>query len=230
MSAPSISVVVPTWNEEEFLGPCLQALVDQSHVADEIIVIDGGSTDETAAVAASFGKQIRFLLSPMKGRKLQMNWGASRVRSEFVLFCHADNICEPSLLEILVTEIQRYGLVGGGCHTHYEPSSIGLKLTEALGNGASRFTGMFGSSRCMFMRLDLFKAVGGFDLRSAEEGYDTCRKLLQFGPLRLVNALAITSGRRFSGQFWKTFLSWFVFVGSAVFGIPGQWAEKLFYK
>ena len=86
----SISVVVPTLNEQEHLPATLTRVALAP--GDELIVVDGGSTDNTVAIARQFTSYV--LISP-PGRALQMNHGARQARGDVLLFLHADTLLPP---------------------------------------------------------------------------------------------------------------------------------------
>ncbi len=87
------SVVIPAYNAEATIGHCLRALATQTHPPDEVIVVDDGSTDGTAAVAREAGAD-QVLTLPHQGRSAARNVGIEAARGDIILFTDAD--CEPS--------------------------------------------------------------------------------------------------------------------------------------
>jgi glycosyltransferase involved in cell wall biosynthesis len=102
-SHPVASVVVPAYNEEAAIGDCLDSLLVQSLEALEIIVVDDGSTDQTAAIARSRGVEV--LTVPHGGPAVAKNAGAARATGDVLVFVDADHILEPSCVERLCAPI-----------------------------------------------------------------------------------------------------------------------------
>ena len=93
-----ISVVIPTYNAEATLGPTLAALVPAvvDGIVQEAILVDGGSSDETCAVAEAAGTR---LIRTKLGRGTQLQAGAAAARGDWLLFLHADTVLEPGWAE-----------------------------------------------------------------------------------------------------------------------------------
>jgi len=89
-----ISIIIPTFNEAETIGTCLDDLQDYRIQGHEIIVCDGGSSDNTANIAR--GKCDRFI-SVTRGRGSQMNTGAAEAHGDILVFLHADTRLPPLL-------------------------------------------------------------------------------------------------------------------------------------
>src|SRR5262249_58102644 len=106
--SPRISVIVPTLNEQDHLPATLKGITLAS--GDELIVVDGGSTDQTVAIAQQFTSQV---LHSRRGRAVQMNWGARHAHGDILLFLHADTLLPAAGLEA-VRRARPAGAVGGG--------------------------------------------------------------------------------------------------------------------
>ncbi|MEO6538796.1 MAG: glycosyltransferase, partial [Ferruginibacter sp.] len=90
-----ISIIIPTYNESELIGKLINFLKEFGNKdISEIIISDGGSTDNTAEIAKNAGAQV--IISPQKGRAAQMNFGASMATSDILYFIHADTLPPPS--------------------------------------------------------------------------------------------------------------------------------------
>lgn len=94
----TISVVIPVHNGEKFLAECLQSVLDNSWPPQQIIVIDDGSTDGTASVAAGF-PQVEYFRQDQAGASAARNQGISRARADFIAFLDADDLATPHRLE-----------------------------------------------------------------------------------------------------------------------------------
>ncbi len=110
---PEVSVIVPARNEEACLGACLESLAGQQGVSFEIIVVDDGSTDRTAAIARSFPgvKLIEAGLLPegWSGKSNAVCAGAQQARGSWLLFTDADTVHLPGSLARSIAEAKRYG-------------------------------------------------------------------------------------------------------------------------
>jgi glycosyltransferase involved in cell wall biosynthesis len=105
MSAhPAISVVVPAYNEQRWIGVCLDSLISQTHRSYELIVVDDGSRDATAAIARREG--IRLLRTSHRGAGAARDAGLRAARAPIVVFCDADEIYSPDFLSALVGPLE----------------------------------------------------------------------------------------------------------------------------
>src|SRR5437879_4964708 len=106
-----ISVIIPTLNEGRYLGATLQRLA-QNAPQHEIIVSDGGSTDETIQIASQHGAKVIASVLTSAGRALQMNSGARAATGEILLFLHADTYLRSTSLSQIETALQNPAAVG----------------------------------------------------------------------------------------------------------------------
>jgi glycosyltransferase involved in cell wall biosynthesis len=113
MAAPVISVIVPVWNEEKRIGQCIEALKRQSLRSDlfEIIVVDNGSTDSTAAVASNYAGVV-LLHEPRPGSYTARNTGLAHARGEYVAFTDSDCIPQRDWLELGLSTVQGRADIG----------------------------------------------------------------------------------------------------------------------
>ncbi len=105
MTLPLISCIVPVFNGERYLSEALESILQQTYRPLEIIVADDGSTDGTAAVAASYREQVTYLRQANAGPGAARNLGLSATRGEFVAFLDADDLWHP---EKLARQIARF--------------------------------------------------------------------------------------------------------------------------
>lgn len=96
---PDVSVVIPAYNQARYLAEAVQSALAQTTPAKEIIVVDDGSTDETAAVAASFDDQIGYVWQENQGLAAARNTGIAHARGEWVALLDSDDCWQPSFLE-----------------------------------------------------------------------------------------------------------------------------------
>ncbi|HEY0524703.1 MAG TPA: glycosyltransferase family 2 protein [Stellaceae bacterium] len=94
----NISVVVPTFNRGALIADTLRSILAQSSPADEVIVVDDGSTDDTADVVGRFGDAVRYLRIPNSGVQVARNTGIDAARHDRVALCDSDDLWEPDHL------------------------------------------------------------------------------------------------------------------------------------
>ena len=99
LNEPTVSIVVPAYNAAPFISDALQSIQDQTYRDYEVIVVDDGSTDETAQVVSSF-PSVRLLRQKNQGAAAAKNSGISAARGSYVAFLDADDTWMPSKLEL----------------------------------------------------------------------------------------------------------------------------------
>ncbi len=217
MQNPKISIIIPILNEANNITKTVLLLRDAVNV--EVIVVDGGSQDETVAIVNSLG--IKLLSSP-PGRAKQMNAGAALASGDILLFLHAD-----TLLPVNFDTMVRQTLAG---EKHKENSPIqnpifsppflrggwggsqppiagafelginskirGIRLVEKMVNLRSRFFSLPYGDQAIFLKADVFRDIGGFPELPIMEDFVFIRRLRELGKIEIVPVPVITSGRR----------------------------------
>jgi len=187
----TLSVIVPTLNEEAALAETLrQARQPGVH---EIIVVDGGSTDATRAIAAEFADRV---LSAPQGRATQMNAGAAHASGDILLFLHADTLVPPGCAHAIIAACAQPGVVGGRFDVDLQPSSPLLWLTGELMNHRSRLTGIATGDQAIFIRRDVFEQLGGYADMPLMEDIDLSRRMKRAGRIACLHERVIASARR----------------------------------
>jgi len=105
---PHVSVIIPAYNQAQFLGGAIQSVLDQSYNDYEIIVIDDGSTDNTKEVAAQFGERVRYIWQENKGLAGARNTGIRAAKGELIGLLDSDDQWLPVFLETMVTLASRH--------------------------------------------------------------------------------------------------------------------------
>ncbi|MBW4582640.1 MAG: TIGR04283 family arsenosugar biosynthesis glycosyltransferase [Tildeniella nuda ZEHNDER 1965/U140] len=206
---PRVSIIIPTLNEATSLGRTLRCLSVLDPPAWEILVVDGGSQDQTVSIA----KTAAFLVitSEQAGRSVQMNRGAEVATGEILCFLHADTLVPDDLVTVIARTLGNPAIACGGfisLMTGTETTRWGVSLHNYLKTYYAPllfrpyrffFKGLrllFGD-QVMFCRRGDFWACGGFDpaLPIMEEA-DLCLKLLPYGRIRQVNRVVQSSDRR----------------------------------
>lgn len=104
---PRVSVLIPTYNAGRYLGAALESVLGQTYQDFEIIVVDDGSEDDTAAVAARY-PQVRYFYNAHSGISVTRNLAISKAKGEMIAFLDADDMWAPDKLEKQVAYLDRY--------------------------------------------------------------------------------------------------------------------------
>lgn len=200
---PALSIVLPVLNEAAGIVAALQALAPLRAGGVEVIVVDGGSTDRSAELAAALADQV---LEAPRGRASQMNAGATVARGGVLLFLHADTLL-PEGAERFVAQAVAGGRHWGRFDLQIEGKSVWLPLVAAMMNLRSRLTGIATGDQAMFITREAFTAVGGFADIPLMEDIELSRRLLRTSRPVCLTARVTTSGRRWETQgVWRTIL------------------------
>jgi len=186
--SPTISVVIPTLNEEGSLSAAIRSASN----ADEILVVDGGSSDRTRAVVEESGA--RFLKTPAS-RGLQMAEGARVTRGDWIIFLHADT----RLSEQACPYIRRLDpvVMGGAFRLRFEsprPTYRALELAVRVRTHGLRLP--YGD-QAIFCRRAAYAAAGGMPAFPVMEDVAFIRALGRTGKLAFPAIEAVTSTRRY---------------------------------
>jgi len=189
----SVSIVVPALNEVERIAECLQRL-RHDFAACELILVDGGSTDGTAEIAAPLARVVR----SGPGRAVQMNAGARQASGDVLWFVHADTVIAPEALGQLHSALLDPAVVGGGLSLRFDRSIPGLELLARSSNARARRLHQIFGDQAMFVRRGVFDRLGGFPPIPLMEDLELSRRLHRQGRLVLLPATSTASARRFA--------------------------------
>jgi rSAM/selenodomain-associated transferase 2 len=187
-----LSVIIPALNEAGCIRELLrqlQALRAQGH---EVIVVDGGSCDETVALAQPLVDQ---LLPAPAGRGLQMNIGAQAARGRVLWFVHADTRVPETAAQVIIESVA-HAAGWGRFDVRLSGDRLLLRLVERMMNWRSRITGIATGDQGIFLTRELFERVGGFAAMPLMEDIDLSRRLKrEQRPLCLRDTLTSSSRR-----------------------------------
>lgn len=159
-SLPSmLSIIVPTLDEAETIVSTLAPLQQSRGRAAEIILVDGGSADDTLTLARPLCDRIK---SAPRGRASQMNAGAAIAQGDALLFLHADTRLPDGAVDLVRDALSHDKRVWGRFDVRIESGHPLLWLVGHMVNLRSRCTGIATGDQAMFVRRRDFEAVGGF--------------------------------------------------------------------
>jgi rSAM/selenodomain-associated transferase 2/rSAM/selenodomain-associated transferase 1 len=204
-----LAIVIPTLNEGRALLHRLKALAPLRERGALVIVVDGGSADNTLTRALPLADQV---LSAPRGRAAQMNVGAWAVPPvvDTLLFLHADTLLPPGADALIAGALAAHGSVWGRFNVQIKGRHALLPLVAKLMNWRSRLSGIATGDQAMFVRRRTFDALGGFAPQPLMEDIELSRRLKRISPPACIEQRVTTSGRRWDQQgFWHTvFLMW----------------------
>lgn len=213
-----ISIIIPAHNEEDYIGPTLDALNRQNYPNFEIIVVANGCTDKTAALALN--NCHRLVVLSNKGLGLSRNLGARLAQGDILLFLDADTLLEPGALETIANKFsQKYA--AGTLKGKPDNERFSHKMIYFVKNFVHRTGIHHGSSGAILCWREHFVATRGFDEGlQVRENSELINRLGRFGKYRYIGeTAAITSMRRYErGGTKRIMLLWFKIWMQSLFG------------
>ncbi len=190
-SPSHISVIIPVLNDAEVLDFALSSTQDYAGV--ERIVVDGGSSDESAEVARSRG--VKIIHSP-PGRARQMNAGAEVAEGTLLVFLHADTRLPEGFDDHVRRILTPSGVAAGAFQLQIDAPSARWRFIEKTANWRSRYLQMPYGDQAIFLRAELFREMGGFPDLPIMEDFELIRRLKGRGRIVIAPAAVLTSARR----------------------------------
>ncbi|XLQ12080.1 MAG: TIGR04283 family arsenosugar biosynthesis glycosyltransferase [cyanobacterium endosymbiont of Epithemia adnata isolate EadnSB Bon19] len=187
-----ISIIIPVLNEETFILKTLNNL--RTNEAIEVIVVDGGSQDNTVQLVQNMG--VKIIKLTQASRSLQMNQGALLATGNILLFLHADTILPQGYDELILNSFSNSKIVGGAFKLKIDLSLFSLRLIEILVNWRSQIFSIPYGDQGIFVKTSVFREIGGFTNFPIMEDFEFMQKLNKRGKIVIVSAKVVTSGRR----------------------------------
>jgi len=187
-----ISIIIPVLNESQTIESSLFRLRKQiGH--HEIVVVDGGSDDETLDIVKAFS-DVKWLCSPA-GRGNQMNKGAGASEGDLLLFLHADTYLPSGGLSRIESVMAQEGVVAGSFSLSFEEPNSLLKL-YALFSQINHLLFTYGDQG-LFMTRRIYELIGGFEDIPIMEDVEIQKRLRKMGRFVKIRQPVVTSARRF---------------------------------
>lgn len=194
-----ISIIMPVYNEGEIIQKSLSNLVSLSG-KPEIIVIDGGSSDETVEKASRFENVTVIQKDGVKGRANQMNLGAQHASGEILLFIHADLTLPASAVTEIEGRVQN-GFTAGGFLKKYDPETLMLSFYRRVMNGVrTRLLKNLVGTNGIFVTRALFDELGGYPPVPLMEDVALSDQLKKKARLAILAGPIVVSARKYQKQ------------------------------
>jgi rSAM/selenodomain-associated transferase 2 len=188
-----LSVVVPVLNEAAVIEDLLHSLSPLRRQGAEVIIVDGGSSDNTAGRARPLADHV---LTAPRGRASQMNAGAAHASGDILVFLHADTRLSEAAAASMLDQMAGRKAAWGRFDVRIDGRHFLLPVIAALMNGRSRLTGIATGDQAIFVRRDAFVALGGYADIPLMEDIELCARLRQVSRPICVAEPVSTSGRR----------------------------------
>jgi len=186
-----ISIIIPALNESATICRTLSRLKGVKNL--EVIVVDGGSRDNTAELARSFGAKV-IQAGPCKA--IQMNAGASAARGDILVFLHADTLMPRSFKYQILSALNQNGVAAGAFRLAIDSTHAGIRFIEGMAYLRSRYLRLPYGDQALFMKKGLFEGIGGFPEMPIMEDFILVRRLKRRGKIVIVTESVKTSPRR----------------------------------
>lgn len=192
-----ISIIIPALNEQAVIVETLHALQALRDVGHEVIVVDGGSSDNTYILAATLVDRTKgAVLRAKPGRARQMNFGAQFAHHDILLFLHADTRLPAQADVLIVNGLEKTGRKWGRFDVYLSGRAWLLRVVARFMNWRSCLTGIATGDQAIFMRRSLYKQVAGFPDIPLMEDIALSRRLKRFSRPLCIHTPVITSSRR----------------------------------
>jgi rSAM/selenodomain-associated transferase 2 len=204
-----ISIIIPVLNEAALVVQNLSVLQPLRAVGHELILVDGGSDDTTLPLSEPFVDQT---VQSSRDRSRQMNNGAKVAKGEIFLFLHIDTLLPEGADQLIVNGMEKEKRRWGRFDVRLSGSHFLLRIVEWLMNWRSRITGIATGDQAIFVKREIFEAIGGFPDISLMEDIALSKSLKKHGPPLCLPQRVKTSSRRWEkkGILRIILLMWFL--------------------
>ena len=187
-----VSIIIPVLNEEKNIEKTLTQF-NELKGDKEIIVVDGGSRDNTKEIAERIAK----VIDSEKGRANQMNKGAQKASGDILWFVHSDSVISKNSIEELKLAIDQEYVGGGFSLKFYDYNTLFMKYISITSNLRAKYLGLYFGDQGIFVKKSVFESLGGYPRQEIMEDWEFSLSMKKVGKLKLISTPISTSSRRF---------------------------------
>jgi len=227
MTSPRVSIILPVLDEAERIDAALDALAPVRAAGHEVIVVDGGSRDGTAARAAPLADRV---VTAPRGRAGQMNAGATVASGDVLLFLHADTRLPDGAVDALAGRLDASGRAWGRFDVRIDGAHPLLALIGATMNLRSRLTAIATGDQAIFVRREAFRTIGGYPPIALMEDVAFSAVAKRVSRPLCLRERVVTSGRRWekNGVVRTMLLMWWLRL-RFFFGASPERLRRIYY-
>jgi rSAM/selenodomain-associated transferase 2 len=194
----------------------------------EIIVVDGGSRDDTVAIAKSMGAGV---LVSKPSKAAQMNAGAAVATGDILLFLHADTRLPENFESCVLAAVARNEVCAGAFSLGIDSDAGVLRFIERVANWRSRLLQMPYGDQALFVARNFFQEIGGYPEYPIMEDFELVRRLKRKGKIAILPESVLTSPRRWLNfGIFRTWLLNQIIVAAYFLGISPQRLSQWYFR
>lgn len=230
-SAPTtarLSVIIPAWNDQDYLGRLLPELVRLEAVG-EVIVADASPQFTTARMARGAGAT--YLPAPEPNRGAQLNLAAANATGDALIFHHADSVLTAKHIFAICQALRDPQIVGGAFYRKFDRRHPRLHCLESVARFLTRHGGSFFGDQSIFVRREIFHTLRGFASIPLMEDIEFSRRLRRFGKVAVLDPPLESSQRRHLERgAWRTSLQNGLFIALYKCGLSPAQLHRWYYR
>ena len=188
-----LSVIVPSWDDRDHLRRLVPELVRLNPLHD-VIVVDVTPHPITAEMVRNAGGTYLHSGAPNRGQ--QMNLGAGNARGDVLIFHHADSVLTQQHVAAICDALRDPAIIGGAFYRRFDERHRWLRPLELIARFLTRHGGSFFGDQSIFVRREVFQALGGFAPLPLMEDIEFSRRLRRAGPVAVLDPPLTSSSRR----------------------------------